>query len=86
MSPLIVSIYAITAIAFIDALRRSSSEWLGADRNRAFWLIMIVFLNVLGALAYALFVLPCFAGKPQVDDEFRKRSSDMSLRGQGGIR
>jgi hypothetical protein len=84
MSPLVVVCYGVTAVAFVDALRRSPSEWLEADRNKAFWLVMLVFLNVLGALAYVLFVVTRFSGSRATGEDFLKRSSDRSVGEQGG--
>jgi hypothetical protein len=48
------------AAACVDAVRRPASQWVEADRNKAFWLTMIIILNVVGALAYVIAVVPRF--------------------------
>jgi len=73
MSGFGVLCWVITGAAFIDALRRPGSDWVEADRRRAFWVVMIVLLNVFGAAAYALLVLPRMARrKSSVDSAFTK--------------
>jgi hypothetical protein len=68
MTPLTLLFFAAMGLAFIDAARRPASQWLLADRNRAFWLVLIVFLNIFGACLYALFVFPRFPrGSADVD-------------------
>jgi Phospholipase_D-nuclease N-terminal len=64
----------IAVVAFIDACRRPASQWAQADRNRAFWLTMIVLLNVIGVAAYLIGVLPRFqSGSSSTDAELLKR-------------
>ena len=75
MSALVVIFYVIAAIACIDALRRSPSEWIEADRNKGFWIAMLVLLNGLGVLIYVLFVVPRFAARRPVHGEFLKHSA-----------
>ena len=61
------------AAAFIDAVRRPASHWVEADRNKAFWLTMIILLNVLGVLAYIVAVLPLFPrGEGSTDAQLMK--------------
>ena len=75
MTGLVILLYATAVLAFIDAVRRPTSEWVEADRNKAFWLVMLVILNVLGALMYTLFILPRFPrGQSQVENAFLKGS------------
>jgi hypothetical protein len=67
--------------AFLDGFRRPSSQWIEADRNRGFWLGMIVVLNVLGVAAYLLFVLPRFPrGAVDIDRTLLKSSISESDR------
>jgi Phospholipase_D-nuclease N-terminal len=59
--------------AFIDAVRRPASQWVEADRNKAFWLTMIVILNVVGVVAYVITVVPRFPrGAGSTDTELLK--------------
>jgi len=50
--------------AFVDAVRRPASQWIEADRNKAFWLTMIVILNVIGVAVYVIAVVPRFPRGP----------------------
>jgi beta-lactamase regulating signal transducer with metallopeptidase domain len=77
MSAILVLLYAAALIAFVDALRRPASQWVQADRNKTFWLMMLVLLNVLVAPLYALFVVPRFTrGQSDLDAAFLKRSTN----------
>jgi hypothetical protein len=53
--------WLVTLAAVVDAVRRSSSQWVEADRNKSFWITIIVLTNVIGSTIYAAFVLPRFA-------------------------
>ncbi|MFI4991566.1 MAG: PLDc N-terminal domain-containing protein [Solirubrobacterales bacterium] len=55
-----VLLIVVAAVAFLDAVRRPPSQWIEADRNRAFWLVMIVLMNVIGVVAYLIAVVPRF--------------------------
>ncbi len=74
MSAIGVLLCVGAVIAFIDALRRSPSEWIEADRNRGYWLITLVLFSVFAAPFYALFVLPRFPHRQQIDGSFLKNS------------
>jgi hypothetical protein len=74
MSATLAFFFLATGAAFLDGCRRSSIEWVEADRNRAFWLTMIVVLNVVGAVFYLLLVVPQFSRQQQVDSTFLKQS------------
>lgn len=64
------------AAAFIDAVRRPASHWVEADRNKAFWLTMIIMLNVLGVLAYMVAVWPLFPrGAGSTDAQLMKATA-----------
>jgi hypothetical protein len=66
--------WMVTIVAFIDAIRRPASDWASADRNRAFWLVMLVFLNAIAAVCYALFIVPRFSrAAANIDSAFLKR-------------
>jgi predicted PurR-regulated permease PerM len=74
MSALLVFFWVVTGAAFLDVCRRPSVEWVAADRNRAFWLVMLVVLNIVGAVFYLLLVVPQFPREQQVDSAFLKSS------------
>ena len=65
---LIVAVYAVSGACFLDGARRSQGEWAHADKERSYWLMMIVVggLLVLPAVvvvpAYLVGVVPKFAG------------------------
>ena len=69
MNPITVLFLAIAAAGVIDAARRPASQWVAADRNRAFWIVMMVFLNILGVVAYVIAVVPRFSGGADVSDQ-----------------
>jgi hypothetical protein len=82
---LVLALYGIAALAFVDGVRRPASQWLEADRNRGYWLTAIVLLNVVGALLYLVFVLPRFpAGSSAGGEMFLKGTTtppDLPARG-----
>ena len=49
--------WLVTLAAVVDAARRSSSQWVEGDRNKSFWITIIVLTNVIGSTIYAAFVL-----------------------------
>jgi hypothetical protein len=68
--------YVIGIVVFGDALRRPSLAWAAADRQRGWWLTMIVVsslmsLGVFVAIAYAVGVLPHFQQQAEVHEGFR---------------
>ncbi len=74
MSPLTIVFLLVALGGVIDAARRPAVAWVEADRNRGFWIIMMVFFNVLGVVPYALFVVPRFPrGGSTTDDAFLKQ-------------
>lgn len=42
----------------IDAARRPASVWAAADRQKAFWVVMLAVLGVLVVIPYLIGVLP----------------------------
>ncbi len=74
MSAVLVLCWAVTGVAFLDVCRHSSVEWVEADRNRAFWLVMLVVLNIVGVVFYLVLVVPRFPRGQQVDSAFLKSS------------
>jgi hypothetical protein len=63
------------AAALVDAVRRPASHWIEVDRNKAFWLTMIILLNVVGVAAYLIGVVPRFPrGAGRTDAELMKSS------------
>jgi hypothetical protein len=74
MNAIVALCWTITIVAFIDAIRRPASDWASADRNRAFWLVILLFLNALAAVCYAIFVVPRFSrAAANIDSAFLKR-------------
>jgi hypothetical protein len=83
MSGFTLLFLAIAAVALIDAIAHPMSDWLEADRNRGFWLTMIVILNIAGAVLYALFVRPRFShGSGSIDPAFRKNDTSNEAKGR----
>jgi hypothetical protein len=63
----------------VDALRRSSTQWIAADRDRSFWITMSTILSFffpvgpLIGLIYLVGVVPRFSRKAQYDTQrYRK--------------
>jgi hypothetical protein len=42
----------------VDAIRRSSWQWTSADRDKTFWVIMLILFGPLFVIPYLLAVLP----------------------------
>jgi hypothetical protein len=70
----------LALLAIVDGMRRPESEWLAADRDRAWWMGIIGMLGlcglgILGLVAYGAGVLPRLgrATGQRSDDAFRKR-------------
>jgi uncharacterized membrane protein YdcZ (DUF606 family) len=77
MIAVIVCSYVIGAVALIDQMRRTPSEWAAADRNRAWWtwmtgMLTLVACGVVAGLAYLFGVVPRFGHDDGVDNSFRK--------------
>jgi H+/Cl- antiporter ClcA len=71
MPATIAAIWWIGTIAgIIDALVHPASAWAQADRNKAFWIILMLFLGLVAVLIYLLTIRPRFAGA--ADNPFRK--------------
>jgi hypothetical protein len=66
MVALLITSYVCGVLAFVHGFSRPASQWVGADRNRGFWLGTIATVTVFGlgliaALAYIIGVLPHYA-------------------------
>ena len=44
--------------ALVDALRRSDAEWVRADQSKLVWILVMIFLGVLGSLIYLMVARP----------------------------
>lgn len=51
-------LWGIALVFVVDAIRRPSSQWTGADRNRTFWVMMLLLLGPLTLLIYLVGVFP----------------------------
>lgn len=45
-------------VAVADGARRTEALWVAADRNKTFWLILMTVTGAIGAVIYALAILP----------------------------
>lgn len=75
----LVFAYLCGAAAVFDALRRPQAAWVAADRNRSFWVVLIVGVSlfalgpVIGAV-YLVAVVPGFSRQSRYDTGgFEKR-------------
>jgi hypothetical protein len=65
-------------LALGDQLRRPASEWVAADRDRGYWVMVTVIgslfcLGLVAAVAYGISVVPRFGTAGGPDHEFRKQ-------------
>lgn len=44
--------------ALVDALRRPKGNWLAAGQDQLVWVMVVVFLNLIGALVYVMVAKP----------------------------
>lgn len=44
--------------ALVDALRRPKDNWLAAGQDQLVWVMVVVFLNLIGALVYVMVAKP----------------------------
>lgn len=51
---------AVEVLGLIDALRHSGPDWDYADRNKAFWIIFMVFFGPIFVIPYLFVVRPRF--------------------------
>ena len=63
---------AIGILGIVDAFRHSASDWTAADRNRPFWVVLMLFLGPFGVLSYLVAVRPRFQLSSGISDEFRR--------------
>ena len=68
------------AAVLVDAYRRPHTQWIAADRDRGFWVVLIAFLSFvvpagpLMGLIYLFAIMPRFSREADYDVErFRKR-------------
>lgn len=69
----IILIFDIALAA--DAARRPASVWAAADRNKAFWVVLLALFGVIVFIPYVIGVLPRLiqAGKTPYGSPFEKR-------------
>lgn len=63
-------------IAAIDCLRRPHIQWLAADREKTFWVVMLIAFGPLTVWIYLIGVLPkllAAASTSDGDSQFRKK-------------
>ena len=68
-------LWALGWVAAVDCLRRPHLQWVAADRQRAFWVVMLIFLGPLMVWIYLIGVLPRLnsaSGAAADDQRFRK--------------
>ena len=61
----------------VDAGRRPASDWAAADRNKAFWVVLLALLGIVAFVPYVIGVLPRLAeaGRASRGSPFDKRSA-----------
>ena len=62
MSSIGIVFLLIGAAGVIDAALHPTSDWAHADRNKFFWVVGMVVLNVLFVVPYLVAVRPRFRG------------------------
>jgi|NGEPerStandDraft_6_1074524.scaffolds.fasta_scaffold141269_2 hypothetical protein len=78
MTQAIVTIsYLVGGLALVHALTRQPSAWVEGDRNKGFWVTMLIIFTVFGlgiviGPIYGFLVVPRFSG-PGAPSEFEKR-------------
>jgi hypothetical protein len=73
----IVISYLVGGLALVHALTRPPSAWIEADRNKGFWVTMLIVLTLVGlgvviGPIYGFMVVPNFSGGG-APSEFEKR-------------
>jgi hypothetical protein len=69
MTAILLVIYAVTGACLIDAIRRPMGQWAEADRDKSYWVTMLVVSAVLllpapfFVPAYVFGVLPHFSAQ-----------------------
>jgi hypothetical protein len=69
--------YLVGGLALVHALTRPPSAWVEADRNKGYWVGILIILTVIGlgiviGPIYGFGVVPRFSG-PGAPSEFEKR-------------
>jgi|GEM_PF-4927500 len=76
MTAMIWILYLLGWVAAADCLRRPAWQWRNADRNRAFWVVLLIMLGPILVLPYAFICLPPLSGAAREgagDDTFVKQ-------------
>ena len=62
MSAISIVILLVGVAGVIDAVAHPASEWVHADRKKSFWVLGMIFFNLLFVLPYFFDVRPRFDG------------------------
>ncbi len=61
--------WLVGLLAVVDAVRHSEALWVAAERNKGFWITLMVFTGGLGAVMYVLALRPRLE-RVAIDDSF----------------
>lgn len=56
-----LALFAWWLIVLIEALRAPDQAWVAAGQNKILWVLLMVFLGVLGTVLYVLIARPALA-------------------------
>lgn len=62
----------VGVLGIIDAFRHPASAWAGADRNRPFWTIWMLFFGPIVVPIYLVSIRPRLTQGRAFSDEFRR--------------
>lgn len=48
-------------IVLIEALRRPEQDWAAAGQSKILWVLMMIFLGIIGTILYVFIARPAFA-------------------------
>lgn len=48
-------------IVLVEALRRPEQDWAAAGQSKVLWIVVMIFLGVLGTILYVFIARPAFA-------------------------
>lgn len=64
--------FGVGVLGVVDAFRHSVSDWVFADRQRAFWVIFMLLLGPILVAIYAVAVRPRFPTGDETSASFLK--------------
>lgn len=56
--PIMLGLFVFHIWALVDALRTPASVWNAAEQNQVLWVIVVLFLSLLGPVLYLLIARP----------------------------